>query len=337
MKYHIIDKDGISYISNPDLSFVKDGQLGNIAIGKQFTNRRSGIRDSQPFSSMLKWQTTRNPQKQEKRNEKFRHQLFSTEGLFERKDNFIAFLGHATFLIQVNGVKFITDPVFTALPFLKRYSPFPIEPKDIHGIDHVLLSHGHMDHLDTYSIKQLLKTHPKLSFMGPLKLSELVNGNNATVQEAAWYQQFRVNKDIEITYLPAQHWHRRSLFDYNTMLWGSFWIRANGTNIYFAGDSGYNNHYKEIREVMGPADICIMPVGAYKPSYMMQKAHMSPEEAVQAFHDLEGKVFIPMHYGTFDLADEPIGEPYRLLSTLAATGGIHGKLVLAGVGEAVGF
>ena len=103
--------------------------------------------------------------------------------------------------------------------------------------------------------------------------------------------------------------------------------------IYFAGDSGYDTHFQKIRKLVGDVDICIMPVGAYKPPFMMKEAHMHPAEAVQAFHDLEGKIFIPMHYGTYDLSDEPLGEPLRILHNLEKSGQINGNLKILAIGE----
>ena len=100
------------------------------------------------------------------------------------------------------------------------------------------------------------------------------------------------------------------------------------------GDSGYNTHFKEIASFFPDIDICLMGVGAYKPSYMMKTSHTSPEQAVHAFHDLHGKTFVPMHYGTFDLADEPLGEPYRLLKDMEVKKEIHEKVKLLKIGEA---
>lgn len=333
MNYRTKAIDDLTYLSNADLPFVPGEHHGNIVIGKEFTN--TNRKERIPLSNLFKWQTTPNPQRKEKKQETFRHPMVGNADLFDAEEDMIAFLGHATFFIRLNGINFITDPVLGTLPLMKRYSGLPFEKAAIRNIDHMLLSHGHMDHFDNASIKLLAKNNPKASLLGPLQVGKLVKPlGNIEFQEAAWFQQF-LSDDVEITYLPAQHWHRRGLNDYNTVLWGSFWLRSNGVNIYFAGDSGYNNHYQHIRAVMGPADICIMPVGAYSPTFMMQHAHMSPQEAVKAFHDLEGKVLIPMHYGTFDLADEPIGEPYRILSKMATDGQINGKLILPAIGEAL--
>jgi L-ascorbate metabolism protein UlaG (beta-lactamase superfamily) len=168
-----------------------------------------------------------------------------------------------------------------------------------------------------------------------LEISSLLDKQHANVkyQEAGWYQLFHLSEDVEVIFLPAKHWNRRGLTDYNITLWGSFLLRWNDKKIYFAGDSAYDIHFQEIRELLGDMDICIMPVGAYKPPFMMKEAHMNPAEAIQAFHDLGGKVFIPMHYGTYDLSDEPLGEPLSILENMEKSGKIDGKLKAMTIGE----
>ena len=139
--------------------------------------------------------------------------------------------------------------------------------------------------------------------------------------------------DIEIVFLPAYHWHSRYGFDKNRALWGSFLIRYRGKQIYFCGDSGYNTHFAKIREEYGDMDICIMPVGAYKPDFIMKHSHMNPYESMQAFRDLGGKVFVPMHYGTFILSYEPPGEGIRIARAAAAEHTLGGELRELDIGE----
>ena len=117
------------------------------------------------------------------------------------------------------------------------------------------------------------------------------------------------------------------------MLWGGFVIRAAGKTIYFMGDSGYGSHFKEIAKYFPAPDICIMGIGAYSPEWFMGPSHITPENAVKAFNEMGGKTFIPMHYGTFDLADEPFGEPLRKINALRPQ--INGELLTPAVGEIV--
>lgn len=216
---------------------------------------------------------------------------------------------------------------------IKRMAALPCSIYDLIGIDYLLLSHGHRDHYDESTVNQLLDQNPKMELLLPLKLSQLLKSKRkkATYQEAAWWQQYQITKDIEVTFLPAKHWNRRYLHDFNRQLWGSFMIKAPELSIYFAGDSAYDGHFQEIKEVMGSPDVCMMPIGAYKPEYIMKEAHMNPQEAVQAFHDLDGGVMIPMHYGTYDLSDEPLGEPVRMLKSMEKK--MQGRLLISEVGQ----
>jgi len=122
----------------------------------------------------------------------------------------------------------------------------------------------------------------------------------------------------------------------NKILWGSFMLRTKDKLIFFAGDTAYNPaFFSEIKYLFGSPDICILPVGAYKPAFMMQGSHLNPAEAVQAFNELGGRMFIPMHYGTFDLSDEPAGEPVRLLEEYATAEKINGLLQMPTIGERI--
>lgn len=134
------------------------------------------------------------------------------------------------------------------------------------------------------------------------------------IQEAGWYQQYNTTSDIAIDYLPSQHWSRRWLTDTNVHLWGSFMIqnKTNNKTIYFAGDSGYGQHFLDIGNEYN-IDIAMIGIGAYEPQWFMQSAHTGPTDAYRAFTDLKAKYWIPMHYGTFDLSDEPIFYPEQIL------------------------
>ena len=132
--------------------------------------------------------------------------------------------------------------------------------------------------------------------------------NQAFFSEGGWYE-----KGIKISLLPSFHRHRRSVFDYKKVLWGSFLIQFKSTNIFFAGDTAYSDFFSEIRKTVGNIEIAILPIGSYKPEFMMEKSHLNPFEAVKAANKLGSKIMAPMHYGTYDLTDEPRGEPLKLL------------------------
>jgi L-ascorbate metabolism protein UlaG (beta-lactamase superfamily) len=154
----------------------------------------------------------------------------------------------------------------------------------------------------------------------PLGGNRLLSGKklrNIKRQEAGWYQEYRLTDSIRIVFLPAKHYGRRGLNDTNKTLWGTFLIIANDTKIFFGGDTAYDEQmFKDVRNLFGDIDICLLPIGAYSPQWVFSDEHINPEEAVQIFKDLGGRHLIPMHYGTFDLSYEPISEPLtRLLKS----------------------
>lgn len=325
MKLHYFKKD--------TLKTIKKDWLGNPQINGNFINQ--DINPMSSFSTFLKWRFSKNSQKEEKKNDTWRPAVIKNNTLSEVKDNSIIWLGHASFLIRANGKSILIDPMFYSLPFIKREVELPCLPEDLKNIDYVLLSHGHMDHCNKKSL-QVLSKNNNFTLLTPLKLNDLVKSwiPSITSQDAGWYQQFNLPDDsVQIFMLPALHWYKRTLFDTNKMLWGSFIIKTKDITIYVSGDSGYDTHFKEIGKLFPDIDLCIMGVGAYKPDYMMKHVHMSPQDAVDAFHDLNGKLFIPMHYGTFDLADEPMGEPIRILKKMEADKQISGELKVLDIGE----
>jgi L-ascorbate metabolism protein UlaG (beta-lactamase superfamily) len=324
----------ISYVKNPDLKTIKRDWKGNPVINGRFIDPNKAFSGS--FSKFLKWQFGDKPKKEEKKNDKWRLTVRHNKEFIDSNKDCIVWLGHATFFMRLKGKTFITDPIFGRISgVVKRYSEMPCEIEDLKGIDYVLLSHGHRDHCDKSTLKELYKNN-KFKLLTGLgngdKVSEWLG--EVDMQQAGWWQQFNLPfEDIKITYLPAQHWSNRYNWDINKTLWGSMMIETPERNIYFGGDSGKCSYPKEIAEHFPHPDICMIGVGAYTPSFMMQDVHTSPYEAVDMFNEMGGKNFIPMHYGTFDLADEPIGEPYRLLKQMEKDGTINGNLKMLDVGE----
>ena len=329
----------IRYIRNEQLKTVKPNYPGNKMIDGQFANGEELYLPS--FQTLLKWQLSRNPQKAEKEQDKYTPAVLTDAQVFTSKQDMLVWLGHASFLLRLNGVSFLLDPILFNSAFLKRRHPLPCTVNDIRNINYLVLSHGHRDHLDEKSIQAVVKNNPLIKALCPLAMGPLLHqmAPGLVYQEAGWYQRYILpeNLGVEVYYLPAAHWHRRGLNDLNKVLWGSVLFKAKGKLIYFAGDSAYKEHFAEIRNLFGIPDIAIMPIGAYKPPYMMQLSHMNPTEAVQAANDMSAQTFIPMHYGTFDLSDEPAGEPVRLLQELASSGKLDGNLQIPAVGERVLF
>lgn len=327
----------IRYVRNEHLKTIKPGYPGNKIIGNRFANGDELYQPS--LRTVLKWQLTRNPQKAEKEKDNYTPAVIPDAQIFISKQDMLVWLGHSSFLLRLNGVSFLIDPVLFSSRFLKRKHPLPCAVANIRNINYLVLSHGHRDHLDKKSIRAVVKNNPEVKALIPLAMGPLLHqmAPGIVYQEAGWYQQFSLpeQRGVEVYFLPAAHWHRRGLNDMNKVLWGSILFKTANKLIYFAGDTAYQEHFGEIRNLFGMPDIAIMPIGAYKPPYLMQLSHLNPTEAVQACNDMSAQTFIPMHYGTFDLSDEPASEPIRLVQELAAAGKLDGHLQIPAVGERV--
>lgn len=318
------------YAKNTKLKTIKANFPGNTIKDGEFVNLY-GESGNNSIMDILKWKLfSSNSQKKAKDEENYVLNVVKDISILEEKRDYIYWLGHASFLIQIDGKRIITDPCLTAPPLMKRLRPLPLEIKDLNP-DYLLISHGHYDHLDGETIKQF----PKCEALIPLKMGKLVKGMNDKIitQEAGWYQQYNLNEDFDITFLPAHHWHKRGLTDFNEVLWGSFLIKTKTKTIYFAGDTGYSKHFKHIHDTIGDVDIAIMPIGAYAPRWFMRQSHIDPHEALQASKEMHAKTIIPMHFGTFDLTDEPLGEPERIFGKICTKNEAHfldigGKMLL---------
>ncbi|GHA77065.1 MBL fold metallo-hydrolase [Pontibacter akesuensis] len=325
----------IRHVRNERLETIKPGYRGNKTIDGQFANGEELF--NPPFRKVLRWQLTKNPQREEKKHDTYTPHVQVGSDFIHSDQDMVVWLGHASFFIRLNGVTFITDPIFYDLPLVKRRVRMPCSPEELRHIDFLLLSHGHRDHLDKQSVHTVFKSNPQVKALIPLRAGNILRGIEPQLpyQEAGWFQKFDlVPGQVEVYFMPASHWHRRGLLDMNKVLWGSFVLKTPELTLYFAGDSALAPHFEEIENLLGPMDVCIMPVGAYKPAFMMSKSHMNPHEAIKAYNLLRGGVFIPMHYGTYDLSDEPASEPVRLLEQVAASGALRGLRIPA-VGEPV--
>ena len=230
-----------------------------------------------------------------------------------KDDDYIAWIGHATFLIKLGETTIITDPVFSknAGPLIfgpKRYVEPAIQLKEIPKTDVFLLTHNHYDHQDMSTIRGFPYKDAKVLL--PLKLGKYFK-RYKDVNEMDWYDEIQVNNDLKITLLPAVHWSKRSLTDTNKTLWGNFLIEYKNKKIFFACDTGYGNIYKDLGEKYGPIDLSMINIGAYDFRPMFEKSiyHTTPEEALNIAQDLKSKKVLGTHWGTFVLSLEPIMEP----------------------------
>jgi len=301
------------FINNPSLISVKSNFKGNEIINGVFQNLY-GESGGGSLWKILKWRFSENVQKDIKAGENYSLPVTEARNVLQNNDDYILWLGHASWLIQINGKKIVTDPCLTSPPFVKRRTKLPI-PIEAINPDYLLISHGHFDHLDSDTLEHFSGATALI----PLNMSGLIRNINPDIRchEAGWYQQFDNKEDFQILFLPAHHWHRRNSHDYNKVLWGSFLIKTETTSIYFGGDSAYSKHFKDIGELFGKIDTAILPIAAYAPRWFMKSSHINPEEAMQAFKDLKARRLIPMHYGTFDLSDEPLSEPEQRLKMIS--------------------
>jgi L-ascorbate metabolism protein UlaG (beta-lactamase superfamily) len=233
------------------------------------------------------------------------------------------FINHATFVLRFGGsspgagggANVLTDPIWS-----ERCSPVSFAgPRRVHApgvnfdslprIDVVVISHNHYDHLDLPTLRRIAD-RDKALFLVPLGDRELLaEAGIARVEEMDWWQARRV-AGLTITFLPAQHWSSRTPWDRNKTLWGSWGlVSADGVSVYHGGDTGYGPHFARIRARWGAPDLALLPIGAYDPEWFMKAAHLNPEDAVRAFHDLGARQAVGMHFGTFQLTDEPRDEP----------------------------
>jgi len=294
--------------------------------------RNIGYQDDKGLGAFLKWQWQRlfreSPADREYRFELDRSQHARLKDNHDRAS--LTWLGHATFLLQFNGLNILTDPHLTerASPFSwigpRRQVPVPIEMEQLPAIDVLLISHDHYDALDAGTIELLLARNQQqpLTIIVPLGLRDWFISQDfkapaetlAQLQiiELDWQQSVTL-KGVSFIAEPSQHWSKRSLFDAYERLWASWVISADQRRIFFAGDTGYADHFRQLGEKYNGFNLALLPIGAYEPRWFMRAYHVNPQEAVQMHQDLQARYSVAMHWGTFILTDESLDEPPRKL------------------------
>ncbi|HEY1090430.1 MAG TPA: MBL fold metallo-hydrolase [Burkholderiaceae bacterium] len=251
----------------------------------------------------------------------------------------VTWIGHATVLAQLGGLTLLTDPMFSerASPFSfagpRRHQPPGLTLAELPHIDLVLISHNHYDHLDAASVKALARqAGGSPLFVVPLGLKAWLHEQGiANAIELDWWDEHRIQTHIgavDVALVPAQHWSARGLTDRMRTLWGGFAVFAPDCQLFFAGDTGYSRDFADIQERYakrqrdGGFDIALLPIGAYEPRWFMSEQHVNVQEAVKIHRDLRAKRSLGVHWGTFELTDEALDEPPRVLAAHCAELGI---------------
>lgn len=301
------------------------GEVSDHFDGKRFFN--PGHPDLHDFRHILKWKIERKaaewPERAEEPN--------ATPDLTAPPAGKIAVtaVGHATFLLRTRDLAILTDPVWSercspvgwAGP--RRVRPPGVPFDDLPKIDVVLLSHNHYDHLDLATLERLRERDDPLILTGLGNRAFLEGHGFARVRERDWWEPFPdLPPGLEVTFVPARHWSNRGSGGRNTTLWGGFVARLERQSVYFCGDSGYFDGFKEIGKRLGPPDLALLPVGAYEPRWFMSPMHMNPDDAVRAHLDLRAKRSLGCHFGVWQLTDEAIDAPLHALAAARRARGV---------------
>jgi L-ascorbate metabolism protein UlaG (beta-lactamase superfamily) len=290
--------------------------------GYRFFN--PGAKTGRSFGDFLRWQRTRQRKLWPEWVQNHAHPALPAH--LARGQVALTFINHITFLLQFHGLNVLTDPVYS-----QRVSPFrKVGPRrvrdpglafeDLPPIHLVLVSHNHYDHLDIETLLRLQQTHSPRFVTSLGNRAFLEQFGIRAVNDLDWWQSVELTATNErrdsrspdpatVTLTPAQHWSSRWPPNRNRTLWGGFVVGASGRQVYFAGDTGYGGHFREVRERFGRVDLALLPIGAYEPRWFMRDQHMNPEDAVRAHLDLDAKISAAAHFGCFQLTDEGIDDP----------------------------
>jgi N-acyl-phosphatidylethanolamine-hydrolysing phospholipase D len=241
----------------------------------------------------------------------------------------VTWVGHATLLVQLGGMSFLTDPIWSSAAGpggvigARRWQEPALALEELPPIDFVLVSHNHYDHLDLPTLRAIAKLQPGARFFVPLENGELLrDAGIRDVVELDWGERRR-HGAVTIHCLPAQHWSQRGVGDRRRALWASWAVTSPDRRFYFGGDSGAFEGFERIGRALAPFDLAAVPIGAYEPEAMMRPFHLNPEEAVAAALAVGARRMLGIHFGTFDLSDEPADEPPRRFLSAASAAGVE--------------
>jgi L-ascorbate metabolism protein UlaG (beta-lactamase superfamily) len=233
-------------------------------------------------------------------------------GALARPDACAVWIGHATWALRLGGKLIVADPIWSTSigGAVRRLVPPGVELEEMPPIDIVLVTHDHRDHMDLPTLARLPRAATYITGVGNgARLGRL---GHADVVELDWWQTHRID-DLEITFVPARHWSMRMPWNRNDALWGGFVIRGPEGTAYHSGDTAWGDHFAEIAGRCPPIDWAMLPIGGYAPRWFMEPQHIDPVEAGRAFDALGARNLLAMHWGTFRLTDEAVGEPVSRL------------------------
>ncbi len=305
--------------------FFKDGRFINI-------NSVDVMQEGTNFDTLKRWLFDK---KNTFPKRKFN---FNADKILPNKSNKLRIMWtcHSSVYIEINGKCFFCDPVWSnrlspvGVGGPKRFFKPPLDISNIPKLDGVIISHDHMDHMDKKIIKHLSNTG--VPFYVPIGVDYLLKSWGVPKNQifsTDWYDTIKIEDSIKLTSLPTIHFSGRGLFDKNKSQWTSWIIEGGAKKIYFGGDSGYHNKFKEYGEKYGPFDITLLEIGAYDKNW--KNIHLGPENAIKAHKELNGKVLLPIHWGAYDLSIHPWKEPVEKVLTAAIKNNV--KLCLPTPGQ----
>ncbi len=313
-------------MASPDLLYAPHGEPGRFFNPWMAPSGNRGLRD------LLRWKLGKNEYDKKRPLD---IPVVANDGAYLKDGGqppSVTWVGHSTFAIQDGGDVVITDPHWGARALLPpRLSPPGIPLGALPGNAFGVLSHCHYDHLDSWTVRHLPADMP---WYVPRGLANwFQERGRSRVVELDWWESVRHGR-WTLTFLPAQHWSTRLGLGRNTTLWGSWLLDAGERRYYFAGDSGYFHGFAEIGRRFAPLDVALLPIGAYEPRWFMRPQHADPAEGYQAFLDLGARTMIPMHWGCFDLTNEPADlAPKVLARVLQERGADRERVRILAVGE----
>lgn len=246
-------------------------------------------------------------------------------------------VNHSTVLVQTEGVNVLTDPIWSRrcspVSFVgpRRHRPPGLRFEDLPPIQLVLLSHNHYDHLDLPTLRRLAESHAPTVITGLGNRRRLERAGLGDVHELDWWESMPVptHPGLTVTATPARHFSGRTPFDRDRALWCGLALHGGSGSLFFAGDTGYGDHFSRIRERLGRPRLALLPIGAYEPGWFMRRVHLSPTDAVRAHAELGAGTSMAIHFGTFRLSDEGMDDPLAELARARAEAGLSERAFVA--------